>query len=147
MLYVRVFCVTDFSRVHGFMWTSVLWISFCHEIYKILFMTSVFSCYEYFVSFENPSPCTRMRHGNFLVLLHNVGFWNNCTSKQCLHAHIGAFPNKCTIKFPFHTTATWKVCEFMKTTSLCSVWRNKIFDKIILTQNHAGHITQSGWTY
>ncbi len=31
---VRVFCVIDFSRVHGFMWTCVLWISFCHEIYK-----------------------------------------------------------------------------------------------------------------
>jgi hypothetical protein len=38
-----------------------------------------------------------------IVLLHNGGFCNN--SKTVL-AHIGAFPNKCTIIDPFHTTAT-----------------------------------------
>ncbi len=51
--------------------------------------------------------------------------WNNCTPKGCLH--IGAFPNKCTIKHPFHTMATWKVWKFMKTTSLCSVWKKTNF--------------------
>ncbi len=38
------------------------------------------------------------------VLLHNGGFCNNRTPKTML-AHISAFPNKCTIKHPFHTTA------------------------------------------
>jgi hypothetical protein len=33
------------------------------------------------------------------VLLHNGGFCNNFT-KRCLHTHIGAFQNKCTIKHP-----------------------------------------------
>ncbi len=60
-------------------------------------------------------------------------------------AHIGAFPDKCIIKQPFHTTATWKVFSFMKTTALCYVWKKTHFDNIILTQKHAWHITQSGW--
>jgi len=42
-----------------------------------------------------------------IVLLHNGGFCNHCTLKLCLHnAHICAFPNKCTIKYTVHTTAT-----------------------------------------
>ncbi len=36
------------------------------------------------------------------------------------------------IKHPFHTTATWKVWNFMKTTSLiCSVWKKINFLKIL----------------
>jgi hypothetical protein len=52
-------------------------------------------------------------------------------------AHIGAFPNKCTIKHTFHAMATWKVWNFMKTTTLFSVWKKTFFDNIIITQNHA----------
>jgi hypothetical protein len=79
-------------------------------------------------------------------LLHNGGFCNNCTPKRCLHISVH-FQSKCTIKRPFHTTATWKAWnyEIMKTTSLCSAWKKELFDNIILTQNHAWHITQSGW--
>ena len=33
----------------------------------------------------------------------------------------------------------------MKTTSLFCLEKNKLFDNIILTQNHAWHITQSDW--
>ncbi len=39
-----------------------------------------------------------------LVLLHNGGFCNNCMHSKTVLAHISAFPNKCTIKHPFHTT-------------------------------------------
>jgi hypothetical protein len=42
-------------------------------------------------------------------------------------AHIGAFPKKGTIKHPFHTMATWKAWKFVKTTSLCSVWKKTNF--------------------
>ncbi len=38
------------------------------------------------------------------MLLHYGGVCNNCTPKRCLHI-IGAFPNKCIFKHPFHT---WK---------------------------------------
>jgi hypothetical protein len=38
------------------------------------------------------------------------------TKLQTVLAHIGAFPNKCTRKHSFHTTAAWKVRNFMKTT-------------------------------
>ncbi len=67
------------------------------------------------------------------------------TALKTVLAHFGAFPNKYTIKYPFHTKATWKVWTFMKTTSLCSVWKNNLFDNIMLAQNHAWHIIQSGW--
>ncbi len=60
-------------------------------------------------------------------------------------AHISAFPNKCTIKHPFHTKVILNVWICMKTTSFCSVWKkNKPFDNTILTQIHAWHITQNG---
>jgi hypothetical protein len=60
-------------------------------------------------------------------------------------AHIGAFPKKCTLKHPFHTMATWKFCKFCENyITLFCLEENKLFDKIILTQNHAWHITQSG---
>jgi hypothetical protein len=60
-------------------------------------------------------------------------------------AHIGAFPNKCTIKHPF-TTATWKVWNFYKNyITLFFLGKKQLFDNIILTQNHAWHITQSSW--
>ncbi len=56
------------------------------------------------------------------VLLHNGGFWNNSIPKRCLYSvHIGAFPKKCTIKQPFHTTATRKVWKFIKASSFCPV--------------------------
>jgi hypothetical protein len=42
-------------------------------------------------------------------------------------AHIGAFPYKCTIKHPFHTTAKWKALNFMKTISLLSVLKKQTF--------------------
>ncbi len=56
-------------------------------------------------------------------------FWilQQLHSKTVL-AHISALKYKCTIKYPFHTTATWKVWNFMKNTSLCSIWRNKLFE-------------------
>ncbi len=64
-------------------------------------------------------------------------------------AHIGAFPNKCTIKHPFHTTATWKVRKFRKTKLHHSVLSGKklTFWQYYITQNHAlqWHLTQSGW--
>ncbi len=50
---------------------------------------------------------------------------------------IGAFPTKFTINHPFQTCKVW---SFMKTTSLTSVWKNKLFYNIFLTQNHACHI-------
>ncbi len=64
------------------------------------------------------------------VLLHNSGFCNSCTPKRCLH--ISAFPNKCKCTViqviqPFHTTATWKVWNFMNTTSLCFAWKKLTF--------------------
>ncbi len=65
------------------------------------------------------------------------------TALQLVLAHIGAFPNKCIIKHPFHSTAKWKVWNVMKTTTLFCIKKN--FWDIILTQNHAGHFTQSGW--
>jgi hypothetical protein len=55
-----------------------------------------------------------------------------CISKQAIY-----------IKHPLHTTDTWKVWNFMKTTSLYSFWE-KTFDNIILTENHAWHITKRG---
>jgi hypothetical protein len=58
-------------------------------------------------------------------------------------AHIGAFPNKCTIKHPLLTKATWKVWNFMNTTFCLE--KDKLVDNVILTQNHAWHITQVGW--
>jgi hypothetical protein len=39
-------------------------------------------------------------------------------------AHIGAFPNKCAIKQPFHTTEVW---NFMKAASLFNVWKKLTF--------------------
>jgi hypothetical protein len=37
-----------------------------------------------------------------------------------------------------------KSLKILKITSLCSVWKTQILDNIILTQNYAWHITQSG---
>jgi hypothetical protein len=47
---------------------------------------------------------------------------------QTVLAHIGAFPNKCAIKHPFQK---WKVWKFMKTTSLCSVWKKNFLQYYI----------------
>ncbi len=62
------------------------------------------------------------------VLLHNCGFCNKCTPKQCLHISV-AFPNKCTIIIhPFHTTATWKVYFYENYITL-SLWeKNKLVE-------------------
>ncbi len=49
-------------------------------------------------------------------------------------------------KTPFSHNGYMKVWNFMKNTSLCSIWKNKTFWNIILTHNHAWHITQSGLT-
>ncbi len=75
-----------------------------------------------------------------LLSQYNVNLKGGWTKRCCditvilqqLHsktvlAHIGAFPNKCTIKHHCYTTATWKVWKFMKTSSLCPVWRKKTF--------------------
>ncbi len=53
-------------------------------------------------------------------------------------AHIGTFPNKCTLKQPFHTTSAWKVWNFMKTHHSCLSGKNKLFDNIILTRTMHG---------
>ena len=50
-------------------------------------------------------------------------------------AHIGAFSNKYTIKHPLQ-----KVCKFMKTASLCSVWKKINFLQFYISQIHAWHI-------
>ncbi len=61
-----------------------------------------------------------------LPTLLNWGSYITVDSGTTAHQN-GAFPNKCTIKHPFHRTATWKVWKFMKTTSLCPVWRKTTF--------------------
>ena len=61
-------------------------------------------------------------------------------------AHIGAFPNKCTIKQPFSLNGYMKSLEFYENyITLFSLEKNKLFDNIILTQDHAWYITQSDW--
>jgi hypothetical protein len=59
-------------------------------------------------------------------------------------AHIGAFPNKCTIKHPFHTTVARKVSNFIKTKSLSG--KEQSFGQYFINseENHAWHIIQSG---
>ncbi len=77
---------------------------------------------------QNRKPVTKVCY--MVVLLRNGGFWNNWTPKRCLHISVH-FQNKCTIKHPFHTTATWKVLNFMKTVSLCSIRIKTNFVKIL----------------
>ncbi len=73
------------------------------------------------------------------LLLHNGGFWINCTPKRCLHKKIGAFPNKYTKNTHFTQRLLEKSGNSRKL--LCSIWKKT---NITLTQNHAWHITQSG---
>jgi hypothetical protein len=51
-------------------------------------------------------------------------------------AHIGAFPNKCTIKHPFHTTQRLheKSGNYENYITLLCLEKNKFYDKVILTQ-------------
>jgi hypothetical protein len=49
----------------------------------------------------------------------------------CTHS-INAFPNKCTIKHPFHTTAIHEKSGNLLNHSVLS-GKNKLFDNIILT--------------
>ncbi len=74
---------------------------------------------------HRPSPRWAEGKRGHKVLLHNGGFCNNCTPKRCLHnAHTRSISKQRHYKTPpFHTTATWKVWNFMRTTSLCSVWK------------------------
>jgi hypothetical protein len=62
-------------------------------------------------------------------------------------ARIGALPKKCTIHNTSfsHNGYMKSLGNFMKTKLICSVWKKQLFDNIVLTQNHAWHITQSGW--
>jgi hypothetical protein len=84
------------------------------------------------------------------VLLHNGGFGNNCTPKRCLH-------NQMHYKTTFSHTGYMKSLEFYENyitlvcleitnflTILYYFRNNKLFDNIILFQNHAWLITQSG---
>jgi hypothetical protein len=43
-------------------------------------------------------------------------------------AHIGAFPDKCTIKHPFHTTSIMKSLEFYEN-YICYVWEKNKFSR------------------
>ncbi len=52
-------------------------------------------------------------------------------------AHIGAFPNKCTIKHPFHK---WKSGNLWKLHHSVLSGKNKLFYNITVTQNHTWHI-------
>ncbi len=47
-------------------------------------------------------------------------------------------------KIPFSHNSYMKSLEIYENSSLSSVWEKKLFDNIILTQNRAWHITQSG---
>jgi hypothetical protein len=62
-------------------------------------------------------------------------------------AHIGAFLEKCTLKDHFHTMAIheksgtlWELQQ-----SFLSAKKQTILQYHILAQNHACHVTQSGW--
>ncbi len=57
---------------------------------------------------------------------------------QTVLAHINAFPYKCTIKHPFRTTAIHEMSgNFWKLHHTVLSGKNKLFDNIIVTQNHA----------
>ncbi len=58
-------------------------------------------------------------------------------------AHIGAFPNKCTIKHPFHNGYLKSLGIYENYITLFRLEKNKLFDNIM---SHAWHITHSGWT-
>ncbi len=65
-------------------------------------------------------------------------------------AHISAFANKCTIKHSFHTAATLKVWNFIKTTSHCSVCKKKTFLLLCLGMHSNvmfGFMVQACWIY
>jgi hypothetical protein len=61
-------------------------------------------------------------------------------------AHIGAFQNKCTIKHPLYTKATVheKYEILLNYITLFCLEKDKRVDNVIVTQNHAWHITQGG---
>ncbi len=55
----------------------------------------------------------------------------------------GTCTYRCISKHPFHTTAIWKVWNFIINPVLFG--KKHFFDRLIFTQNYAWHITQSGW--
>ncbi len=76
------------------------------------------------------------------VLLHNGGFCNNYTPKRCLHMSVHFQTN--ALKTLFLHKGYMKSMEFYKNyITLFCLDKNKLVDNIILTQNHARHVTQS----
>ncbi len=105
----------------------VQWRSYRFQVFQTLVW------YKLRLSFLNYGPVKRHAsslhdcwlehpaHTNIRVLLHN-GRFNLHMYMQPLHSnqmHI--------IEYHFLTTATWKVWNFMNTTSLFSVWKKKTF--------------------
>ncbi len=115
----------------------------------------------FYVIFKKPSGKVFLpanvthRHKNTHTLTLFVAFPRNLVAATLrwilsqLHsktvlAHIGAFPNKCTIKHPFSHNSYMKNLEFYQNYITLFCLEKLIFWGIILTQNHALHITQSG---
>jgi hypothetical protein len=77
-----------------------------------------------------------------------LGTITQAPSAKAVLAQISAFQNKqnkCTIKHSFHTTAIHmkSLDIYENCITLFCLEKNLLFDNIILTQNHAWHITQS----
>jgi hypothetical protein len=87
--------------------------------------------------------CATIRKGQFTVLLHIGGFWNNCTPKRC--CHIRRISEQMHYKTPFSHNGYKKSLEIYENyITLFCLEENKNFYKIILIKNHGWHITQSG---
>jgi hypothetical protein len=75
-----------------------------------------------------PEPYYNLSQVFIAVLLHNSGFCNKCTPKRCLQTHY---------KTPFSQNGYIKSLKFYENYITLFCLEKKLFDNIILAQNHA----------